>query len=88
MARPYDHGRADSLRRFFLPWVCVMGVGNAHGTKSVPWLPAIRKCDRKEMKIAIKSEAIAKVYVIESEVVSEKSGKKTEGSQNMRVHPD
>jgi len=48
-----------------------MGVGNAHGTESVPWLPAIRKCYRKEMKIAIKSEMIAKVYVIENEVVRE-----------------
>jgi len=31
--------------------------------------PAIRKCDRKEREIAIKSEAIAKLYVIENEVV-------------------
>jgi len=32
---------------------------------------AIRKCDRKEMQITMKSEAIAKVYVIENEVVRE-----------------
>jgi len=31
--------------------------------------PAIRKYDRKERDMTIKSEAIAKVYVIENEVV-------------------
>ena len=31
--------------------------------------PAIRKCYRKEMQITTKSEAIAKVYVIENEIV-------------------
>ena len=56
---------------FFVPWVRGMGVGNAHGTKSVPWLPDIRKCDRKEREVTIKSEEIAKDYVIENEVFSE-----------------
>jgi len=31
--------------------------------------PATRKSDRKEMEITIKTEAIAKVYVIENEIV-------------------
>jgi len=31
--------------------------------------PAIRKCYRKEMQITMKSEAVAKAYVIENEVV-------------------
>jgi len=31
--------------------------------------PAIRKSYRKEMQIIVKSEAIAKLYVIENEVV-------------------
>jgi len=33
--------------------------------------PAIRKCYRKEMQITMKSEALAKIYVVENEVVRE-----------------
>ena len=41
--------------------------------------PSTRKCYRKEMEITIKSEAIAKVYVIENEVVRESRGQKNRG---------
>jgi len=40
------------------------------------------------MKITIISESKAKVHVIENAVVREYRGKKTEGSQNMRVGPE
>jgi len=71
-----------------MPGVRGKGVGKARGTESVTSLLAIRKSYRKEMLLTTKSEALANIYVIETEVVTEERGKKTEGSQNMRVHPD
>ena len=61
-----ESGAGSHHGRFFMPGVRGKGVGKARGTESVTSLLAIRKSYRKEMQIMVKSEAIAKLYVIEN----------------------